>query len=149
MTDEIIEKASILQYPQPTKEPGQRAVDLSDIYFTRFIPPWSRPPSWPANAWRNWVLNQPIATICKETLISNLLALDWKITPRDMKYRDELAPTVKYYTKLLEKGGLYPELGLDYSGLLEWIVGDFLDLPFGAAAEIGRKQDSPDGRVLW
>ena len=140
---------SILNIPQPTKEshPRQRSINISDLFLTRFTPPWSRPPSLPAYTWRNWVLNQPVATAYKETLIANILALDWKITPRDASYKKELEPTIRYYTHLIQDGGNY--LGTDYSGLIEWIAGDVLDLPFGGAAEIGRRDDSPGGRVMW
>lgn len=149
MPDEIVEKASILQAPVPTKEAGQRSVNISDLYLTRFTPPWSRPASLPAYTWRAWVMNQPVALVCRETLIANLESLDWKIIPRNMKYKEELEPVARYYTKLIEHGGNYPELGLDYSGLAEWIIGDMLDVPFGGLAELGRKNDDPKGRVLW
>jgi hypothetical protein len=87
--------------------------------------------------------------VCRETLIASLLSLDWKITPRNSDHQDELSGVIKYYTKLIQNGGNYPELGLDYTGLLEWMIGDLLDLPFGTAAEIGRKMDEPGGRVMW
>jgi hypothetical protein len=96
-----------------------------------------------------WVLNQPVAIVCRETLIANLVSLDWKITPRNSKYKEELEATIKHYTKVLTNGGEYPGLGLDFSGMIEWIVGDLLDIPFGGAAEIGRKGGSEDGRVQW
>jgi len=140
---------SILETPMPTREPGQRSTNLSDAYLTRYAPAWNRPSQWQANSWRAWVLNQPVAIICRETLVANLLALDWKITPRDMKYKDELDATIRYYTKLLENGGNNPELSLDYSSLVEWIAADLLDLSFGAGAEVGRKGDQPNGRVAW
>jgi hypothetical protein len=82
-------------------------------------------------------------------LIANLEGLDWMIVPKDMSHKDELDPVCRYYTKLLERGGNYPALGLDYTGLLEWVVGDMLDTPFGGMAELGRKFDQPNGRVLW
>jgi hypothetical protein len=141
--------ASILSVPAPSKVHGQKSIDVSDLYLTRFTPPWSRPASLPAWTWRQWVLNQSVAVVCRETLIANLLALDWKITPVNSKYKEELEPTTKYYTKLLKDGGEYPGLGLDFSGLIEWIVGDLLDIPFGGAAEIGRKGNSENGRVQW
>lgn len=150
---EVIDKAqtggSILIAPVPSKEPGQRSANISDLYLTRFTPPWSRPSSLPAYTWRAWVMNQPVALVCRETLIANLEALDWKITPRNMKYKEELDPVCRYYEKLIRNGGNYPALGLDYSGLLEWVVGDLLDTPFGGFAELGRKNDDPKGRVLW
>jgi len=143
--------ASILSVPYPTKErnPRQKSIDISDLFLTRFTPPWSRPASLPAVAWRAWVLNQPVAIVCRETLIANLLALDWKITPVNSKYKEELEPTIKYYTKLLKNGGEYPGLGLDFAGLVEWLVGDLLDISFGGAAEIGRKGGDENGRVQW
>lgn len=133
--------------PAPSKEPKQRSLNYSDIYLTKYMPPWSHVGSLPANTWRAWVLNQPIAMVCRETIIAYLLSLDWKITPRDSKMYDELRPTIKYYTKLIERGGY--ALGTDYDGIVEWCGADLLDIPFGTAAEVGRKNDSPDGRVVW
>lgn len=141
--------ASILNVPVPTSAPRQKSIDISDLFLTRFTPPWSRPASLPAQAWRMWVLNQPVAIVCRETLIANLLALDWKITPVNSNYKEELDPTIKYYSKLLKNGGSYPGLGLDFSGLIEWVVGDLLDTPFGGAAEVGRKGWTDTGRVQW
>jgi hypothetical protein len=143
--------ANILNVPAPDKEtnPRQKSIDVSDLFFTRLTPPWSRPASLPAYTWRLWVLNQPVAVVCRETLIANLLALDWKITPVNSKYKEELEPTIKYYTKLLKDGGNYSGLGLDFSGIIEWIVADLLDTPFGGAAEVGRKGGTENGRVQW
>jgi len=143
--------ATILNVPAPTKErnPRQKSIDVSDLFLTRLTPPWSRPASLPAYTWRLWVLNQPVAIVCRETLIANLIALDWKITPVNSKYKEELEPTIKYYTKLFMKGGDYSGLMLDFSGLVEWLVGDLLDTPFGGIAELGRKGGDENGRVQW
>lgn len=143
--------ASILNVPAPSKEtrPRQKSIDVSDLFLTRFTPPWSRPSTLPANSWRAWVLNQPVAIVCRETLVANLLGLDWKITPINSKYKEELEPTVRYYTKLFSQGGNYAGLGLDFSGLIEWIVQDLLDTPFGGIAEVGRKGGAENGRVQW
>jgi hypothetical protein len=89
-------------------------------------------------------MRQPVAMDCRETLISNVLSLDWKIEPIDSEQRDELKDTIKYYTKLFTYNGDY-----DYSEIIEWIGRDLLDLPFGGAAEIGREGDDPTGKVLW
>jgi hypothetical protein len=140
---------SIINVPVPNKEPRQKSIDVSDLFLTRFTPPWARPASLPANVWRAWVLNQPVAVVCRETLIATLLSLDWKITPRDSKYKEELEPTIKHYTKLLTRGGEYAGLQLDFAGLVEWVTGDLLDIPYGGAAEIGRKGESENGRVQW
>lgn len=140
---------TILQSPLPTREEGQRSTNLTSAYLTRFIPAWQRPIGWNTNMWRAWVFNQPVAMICRETLIASILSLDWKITPRDMKYKSELDGTIRYYTKLFEQGGNNPELQLDYSSMLEWIIADLLDTPFGGVAELGRKGDTENGRVAW
>jgi len=66
-----------------------------------------------------------------------------------LTYKQELNPTIKYYTRLFQHGGEYEGLGLDFAGLLEWVIGDVLDLPFGGAAEVGRKGGSENGRVQW
>ena len=133
--------------PQPTKEVGQRSVNADDIYFRRFVTPWARPDIATATQWRNFVQSQPIATTCKETLCASVLGFDWSITAVDSTQRDEQKGTAKYYTKLLQKGGDYLDFG--YEGLIEWILNDFLDIPFGAGAEIGRRNDEPSGRVKW
>lgn len=136
----------ITNLPQPSKEPQQRSISYNDMYMTRFMPPWSHPGSLGANVWRSWVLNEPIAMVCRETIIAYLLSLDWKITPRDSDMYDELKPTIKYYTKLIENGGFYLE---DYDNVIEWMGADLLDIPFGTAMEVGRKGDTPNGRVAW
>jgi len=137
----------IVDVPKVTKEPRQRSLTADDILFTRYLSPWARPSSVTAEQWRAWVFYQPVAMICRETLTANVLSKDWVIIPRDSKYRDELSASIKYYTKLLERGGYY--YGFDYSALLEWLLTDLQDLPFGTGMEIGHKNDSPTGRVQW
>lgn len=138
---------SIVNVPMPTKEPGQRSINITDLFITRWTPPWSRPPSLPAYTWRAWVMNQPVAIACRESLISMIAGMDWIIAARDADQKEELAATVKHYTKLLQNGGYY--LGTDWSGFMEWMLGDLLDIPFGGATEVGRKGDDPKGRVMW
>lgn len=142
---------SLINLPAPdkAKNPKQKSIDVNDLFLTRFMPPWSRPASLSAYTWRQWVLNQPVAITCRETLIASTLALDWKITPVNSNYREELDGTIKYYTKLFTQGGNYAGLMLDYSGLIEWIAADILDTPFGGAAEIGHKGGDRKGRVQW
>ncbi len=77
MTDELIEKAGqfstqVTNIPAPTKETGQRSINLTDMFLTRWTPPWSRPPSLPAYTWRAWVLNQPVAQVARDTLIADI-----------------------------------------------------------------------------
>lgn len=127
----------------PSRHKRQRALSLP-MYLTRYVPQWAQPDWLEGQRWRRVVDGQPIAQVCRETLISNLIALDWKIEPRDSTMRDELKDEVEYYTKLLEYTGDY-----DYVEIVEWVCRDLLDLPFGGAVEVGREGDEPDGRVLW
>lgn len=136
----------IINAPQPSKEAGQRSMRVSDAYFTRMIPGWSQPSILTPGQWRAWVAAQPIAVTCRDTMISNLSDLDWKITPRKSDMRDELKGTIDYYEKFLRNGGYS---GLDWISFLEWFVTDLNDLPFGTGWEIGRKGDSENGRAMW
>lgn len=126
----------------PTKEKGQRSVDIPT--FLRVLPAWSSPEWINAERWRLVVRDQPVAMICRETLIANIMALDWKVTPKDSNLQDELKKEIEYYTDLIKGNG-----GIDYSIHTEWIGEDFLDLPFGAGAELGREGDQPEGKVVW
>lgn len=129
---------------QPTKNSGQRALDVSDAYMARIVPSWYTPPVFDANAWRRVVAAQEIAVICKETLIASILALEWKIAAKDSSMQDELAGTIKYYTNLLTNWS-----GLEYTDHVEFIASDLLDTPFGGMSELGRDGDNPTGRVRW
>jgi hypothetical protein len=138
---------NILNVPTPTREKGQRSLSAEDAYFTRIIPSWTFPSGLSPGQWRAFVKMQPVAVNFRDTLISTVQSLDWKITPRDSELRDELRMSVRYHTKLFEKGGNW--LDLDWTGMLEWVLTDLMDLPFGTAVEVGRKDDSPEGRVMW
>jgi|WetSurMetagenome_2_1015567.scaffolds.fasta_scaffold00049_68 hypothetical protein len=128
---------------EQTKQPGQISLQ-EPAYLYRLVPQWSIPSWAEASAWRRFVRYQPIAIVCRETLIANLLALDWLIEPRESTMRDELKADINYYTKLFNDFS-----GLDYAGHLSWLCTDILDLPFGGASEIGRMGDTPDGKVAW
>ena len=130
-------------HPNPSRQKGQRSQSLP-LYINRNFPVWSNPKWLNAEVWRQIVQKQPFAMISKETLIANLESLDWKIEPRDSTKRDEYKDEIDYYTKFFEYTGDY-----DYSEVIEWIGADLLDIPFGAAVELGREGDSPDGKLLW
>lgn len=130
-------------YPEPTREKGERNLDLP-LYLDRLVPAFSQPEWLEADKWRSFVARQPFATIFRDTLISNVLALDWKIEPKDNEKRDEYKEEINYYSDFFTNTGEY-----DYAEIIEWIGKDLLDLPFGGAAEIGREGDAPDGKVLW
>ena len=83
--------------PNPSKEKGQRSIELP-LYLTRHVPFWGNPGWMDGKVWREVVKRQPIAIDCRETLIANLVALDWKIEPRDSTQRDENKKEIEYYT---------------------------------------------------
>ena len=85
--------------PSESREKGQRSLSLP-AYLNRYLPFWSQPEWLEADRWRYVVANQPIAVICRDTLISYINSLEWKIEPRDSTQRDELKEEIKYYTRL-------------------------------------------------
>ena len=129
--------------PDITRDKGQRSLDLP-LFLYRVLPQWTNPMWVEGELWRKAVQHQPIAVICRDTLTSNILALDWKIEPKDSTKRDEYKEDIDYYEDFFEYTGDY-----DYSDIIEWIVPDLLDLPFGAAAEVGHEGDSPEGKIRW
>jgi hypothetical protein len=134
--------------PAPSRHPHQRQLALPD-YLYRVLPAWRNPEWLEASAWRAAVQQQPVAVTCRETLISNMVSLDWKIEPRESDQRDELKEDIDYYTKFFEYTGDY-----DYQELLEWVLKDALDLPFGGAVELGWENDTPpsetsNSKLLW
>ncbi|KKL78421.1 hypothetical protein LCGC14_2024990, partial [marine sediment metagenome] len=128
---------------EATKPERQRAISLT-AYLQRFIPYWGHPGWLEAARWRQFVRNQPIAIICRETLVENLLSMDWKISAKESE--DDSKKTkddAEWYTDMFMK------LEDDFDNYLELICQDLLDLPFGAAVEIFREDDDPEGNVLW
>ena len=136
-------RKNVVKMPVTTREEGERNLDLP-TWLTRYVPPWITPDWVEAEIWRRVVRNQPVSMICRDTLISNLNALDWKIQARDSNERDELSEDVEYYTE-----GLEYDFGIDFPDHIEWLGQDLLDLPFGSASEIGREGDEPEGKVIW
>src|SRR5574342_36009 len=115
--------------PARTRDKGQRSLDIP-LYLDRILPLWNSPGLVDGNTWRRIVERQPFAVVCRDTLTSNILALDWKIEPKDSTKRDEYKEEIDYYEDFFEYTGEY-----DYSEIIGWIVPDVLDIPFGAAAE--------------
>ena len=135
--------------PSQSREKGQRSIQLNEMYFNRIIPQWRHPEWVDANLWRYAVRHQPVATVCRETLIAQMTSLEWKIEPRDSNKRDELKELIDYYTDFFEYTGKY-----DYVELLERELGDVLDTPFGAGWELGWEndvsgQENPNSKLVW
>jgi len=134
--------------PEQSREKGQRSIQIPD-FLVRNIPQWKHPEWIDANLWRYAVRHQPVATVCKTTLIEQMVSLDWKIEPRDSNERDELKDIIKYYTELFEYTGKYDDIEL-----LERRLEDVLDTPFGSGFELGWEndvsaQENPNSKLLW
>lgn len=127
-----------------TKEAGQRALDLP--WVNRVYPVWAQPSWQKAEFWRLVVQSLPYAQVFKESMISYLTTLEWKIEPRDSNMRDELKSEIEYYTRLFEHGGNV-DSGKDFVWLLDWVLSDYLDIPFGGAVELIRYGDWKNGKI--
>ncbi len=128
--------------PSPTTELGERQQQLPP-FITRYVPQWSTPIWLQSAAWRRVVRQQPVAIDSRDFIISSVAALPWRIVAREAEDTDKHQTEIDYYTTLFETqdGG--------YLNHIELVMQDMLDLPFGGAAELGRENDSPEGRVLW
>ena len=113
-------------------------------YFSRYVPYWGVPQWLDGRLWRNIVRSQPILVICENFICDTLLSMDWQIITRDSEKRKQYEDDITYYTK-----GLFKDFGISYTDLVEWITQDLYELPFGSGVEIGRQDDSPNGKVLW
>lgn len=135
-----------------SKQPGQLSAtggtQIGGNFLLRQLPIWNNPNWLNANVWREFVRKQPVAVLCREAITNYLLSLDWNITARDSEQQDELKEDIKYYTRLFERGNAY-YTDMDFTSHVEWIIKDLMDLPFGAASEIGREYNSPKGKVTW
>lgn len=117
----------------PTKRSGQIS-ETFPAFLTRLIPQWTAPEWLSGYRWKRFVQNQPFLIIARDTLIENMLALEWRIEPRDSEMQDELKDEIDFYTAFLTHTGDY-----HFSEIVEWTGQDLLDLPFGSAAELGRR----------
>lgn len=131
-------------------QPGQISAPGGELtnYLLRNIPLWHNPQAYTGNQWRVFIASQPIAGLCRDAITNYLLSLDWAIVARDSTKQDEYQEEIDHYTRLFERGNTY-YTSLDFTAHIEWIVKDLLDLPFGAAAEIGREGNAPKGKVVW
>jgi len=129
--------------PTPKRLPGQRSTQIAPWLY-RITPSLIRPDWQTASAWRRIVRAQPFAILSREALIANTANLDWKIEPRDGNQRDELKSEIDYYTQLLEYNG-----EIDWVALVELLLQDYFDLPFGGAFELGWENDDPANRLAW
>jgi hypothetical protein len=127
----------------PDIPPPGRAIELP-LYLQRLIPQYGAPGWLQAAQWRQFVRNQPLATVCRDTLINGIKALEWDIVP--VSPEDATNPLISraitYYRDLFE----HLDGGFDLH--MDMMSQDYLDLPFGGAAEVITEDDDPDGPVL-
>jgi hypothetical protein len=97
------------------------------------------------NVWRRVVQLQPIALLCRETIVERISTMEWRIEPKDPTQRSELQSEIDYYTQLFEYNR---NQNFDSTYYKEWILGDALDLPFGAGTELIYEEDNPFSRLL-
>ena len=129
----------------PSRVKGQRSLDIPFLH--RFFPQWQQPKWETTEFWRWTVRNIPLAIDCREVLISYITSLEWKIEPIESSDRDELKSEITYYTKLFDNGGRPGLAGWDFIKLIESILQDYLDTPFGAGVETIREGDKAEGKI--
>lgn len=113
-------------------------------FFFRY-PSYLTVPQWTdGRLWRNAVRFQPILMICENFIIDTMLSMDWQIVATDSEKRKQYEGEIDYYTR-----GITKDFGISYTDLVEWIIQDLYELPFGAGVEIGRQNDDPNGKVIW
>ena len=140
----MVKHTELAQVPEEAPETKpKRSINLSS-YLQRWIPYWGHPGWLTATRWRNFVRNQSIAVICRDTLISNMLNMEWDVIPDDADEADspKVKRNIEYYIDL------FKHLEGDFDDYCSLMAQDFLDLPFGAMAEVVREGDEPDGVVL-
>jgi hypothetical protein len=129
---------------QPADRPeDQRAIHIP-TFLSRILPYYGQPAWLEAQHWRQFVRSQPVAIICRDTLIQNMLNLEWDIVPRSPDDSgSKVRKAIDYYKEL------FTYLEDDFDIYLELLLQDMLDLPFGACSEVGRWDDEPDQPVIW
>src|SRR3989304_3112302 len=133
----------MLSAPPQTREEGQRQRNLP-AYLTRYVPLWQTPLWFEAERWRRVVRNQPIAIACRDTIIMNVLTLGYQITARNPELTQDYRDDIDWYTKLIRDAD-----DEGYEVVSDLVLQDMLDIPFGGIAELGRRNERPDGRVKW
>lgn len=127
----------------PEVPPPGRAIQLP-LYLQRIIPQYGAPAWLQAAHWRQFVRNQPLAVVCRDTLINGIKALEWDIVPVNPEDATNpvISNAIRYYRELFEK------LDGDFDNHIDLMAQDYLDLPFGGAAEVIHEDDDPDAPVL-
>lgn len=138
-------KRRLLSVPSavPASPPDGRAVQLPN-YLRRVLPAYGAPGWLHSAQWRQFVRNQPLAVVCRDTLLNNLKALEWDIVASEPEEATnwEVKQAIRYYRDLFEGLDGDFDLHIDVMGQ------DYLDLPFGACSEVIRETDDKFSPVL-
>jgi len=116
-------------------EPQQKSIDTPK-FLMRQVPLWNTPEWLNAERWRRVCYNQPVLLACQDALISDVIASEWQIRPRDASREDELSDEIDHYTKVFN-----PDIGSGIRGFDPWAIKglqDMLTLPVGWNNEIVR-----------
>lgn len=120
-------------------DPKQKSLERDSIYLTRFVPMWTTPGWMEAERWRRVVDNQPIAAICEDTLIRDLIGTPWEVRAKNPKEAESLAGDIEAYTEILS-----PDAPGGLSGFDIWVsqmATDMLRIPVGGNSEVIRWPD--------
>jgi hypothetical protein len=127
----------------PEIPPPGRAIELP-LYLQRIIPQYGAPAWLQAMHWRQFVRNQPLAIVFRDTLINGIKNLEWDIVP--VHPEDVTNPLIAhacaYYKELFEG------LDGDFDSHIDLMSQDYLDLPFGGGSEVIKEDDDPQAPVL-
>jgi hypothetical protein len=112
--------------PKPKR---QTTGDLP-VFLNRIIPFWGTPSWLEGTLWRKIVNHQMLAKVCRDLLIMQVLQMKWNIKARDLNQAEELKGLIKHYIDILLDGG-----GDGYDVMVDLLLQDALDIPFGGALE--------------
>lgn len=101
-----------------------------EVALYRILPRWVSPRHMDGVLWRTVVRNQMLAMICRDTLIMEIVGLEWMIRARELDRKEELEEAVDHHTQVFLMGD---EWG--YDELVDRLLQDTLDIPFGGALE--------------
>lgn len=114
----------------PDSEPRRKTAGELPIYMKRILPFWGTPTWLNGENWRNVVNGQMLAKICRDLLIGQVLQIKWEIKARDHNQAEALKDSIIEYTDILIEGG-----GDGYGVMVDLLLQDTLDIPFGGALE--------------
>lgn len=114
-------------------QPNRKTHKYDELYLQRIVPQWNTPGWLDGNVWRSIVKRQMLGMICRDFLITQILQLRWEIRATDPAQGPTLANEINHYTEIFRQGE-----GDGFDVLLDALLQDVLDIPFGGALEAVR-----------